>query len=750
MKNNSIKIENISETIEILSGVKSKNMLWEPLIKKEFLSLINYLDIPEESKTNLTDETRRILGRCVPPDAKRGEETGLVIGYVQSGKTMSFTAVSALARDNNYPILIVMAGISVPLSRQSAGRLKRDLRLEEGRTDRSWVEFDNPNGTSDEEAIRSIIANWKDPNVPEADRQTVLIIVMKNHTHLKNVIKVLKGLDLDGMPALIIDDEADQASLNTRAKKDGEESTTYTRIMELCRQIPHHTFLQYTATPQAPLLINIIDKLSPNFTEVLTPGPGYVGGKQFFVEHPELVYMIPASENTEENVQDPPESLIYALKIFFLGVASAVYLKENGNNRNNRSMLIHPSFHTDPHSQFFQWVDEVKKRWEQTLSLPINDADRMELVEDFQTAYDDLVNTVKELPTFDDLLVCLLQAIRITRVEKVNTKNKKGTTPTIEWRNSYSYILIGGQAMDRGFTVQGSTVTYMSRGIGVGNADTLQQRARFLGYKEKYIGYCRIFLDQQMKNAFKDYVEHEEDIRKQLKDYSNSGKLLSEWKRAFLMPDLLQPTRSNILKDSYTRDKLSDSWYTPSIPYGSTDYDEKNRNVVDMFINSVELIPDKGHPSRTSTQKHLVNDRLLLRSVHEKLLLPFIITNQNSSERYTGLLLQLKKYLEQNPEETCTLFVMSRESLGADWQIRQRTVGGELFQGANPDKSGSIYPGDRYIGDQSRVVVELHRLRVIDPSKLVVADDIRSIAIWIPEKMAKAWLVQDQQNKEKC
>src|SRR5690606_5459357 len=145
--------------------------------------------------------------------------------------------------------------------------------------------------------------NWKDDSVPKADRQTILITVMKNHTHLKNLIQVLSALELEGIPALIVDDEADQASMNTKAQKPGEESTTYANIMELCRQLPHHTYLQYTATPQAPLLINLIDKLSPTFIEVLTPGPGYVGGKQFFLDHPELVYTIPDSELTTEETE---------------------------------------------------------------------------------------------------------------------------------------------------------------------------------------------------------------------------------------------------------------------------------------------------------------------------------------------------------------------------------------------------------------------------------------------------------------
>ena len=408
-------MRNITETIDVVTNNGPTPGSWEPAVGEEFLGLLNYLTIPNESKAYVTEETRRILGRCVPPTTESGGRTGLVVGYVQSGKTLSFTAVSALARDNNYPILIVMAGISVPLSGQSVDRLRKDLRIDGNeRTDRSWAQFANPKGKVHEDAIRRVVENWKDPSVSKADRQTVLITVMKNHTHLRNLIEVLGALNLQGIPTLIVDDEADQASLNTKAQKQGEESTTYAKIMDLCRQIPHHTFIQYTATPQAPLLINLIDKLSPTFTEILTPGPGYVGGRQFFHNHSELVHTIPESEATDGVTQDPPDSLVYSMQLYYLGVAAAWSFGENRSNNKNRSMLIHPSHSTEPHNQFFRWVDETQKRWQQTLEH--DDEDREELLEEFKFAYDDLAKTVEDLPEFDRLVeqksICkLLQLI---------------------------------------------------------------------------------------------------------------------------------------------------------------------------------------------------------------------------------------------------------------------------------------------------------------------------------------------------
>ena len=71
---------------------------------------------------------------------------------------------------------------------------------------------------------------------------------------------------------------------------------------------------------------------------------------------------------------------------------------------------------------------------------------------------------------------------------EINTRGNR-RTPQINWGQSYSWILVGGQAMDRGFTVEGLTVTYMPRNLGIGNADTVQQRARFFGYKRAFLGH---------------------------------------------------------------------------------------------------------------------------------------------------------------------------------------------------------------------------------------------------------------------
>ena len=268
---------------------------WTPIIGPETLNFLENV-VPPESRESVHDTAVSILARGIPPTTPIGQETGLVVGYVQSGKTMSFESVAVLARDNAFQVVIVVTGISNLLLRQSTDRLYRDLRLDEPGRAHRWIRFQNPsNDDTTIQAIRDALNSWCDLDTPEEYKKTVLITVLKNHRHLHNLAELCGALNMQNVPVLIVDDEADQASLNTAVAR-REESTTYRRLMALRRTLPSHTYLQYTATPQAPLLISIIDSLSPNFVEVLSPGDTYVGGQEFFGDNLSYVRVIPPQD----------------------------------------------------------------------------------------------------------------------------------------------------------------------------------------------------------------------------------------------------------------------------------------------------------------------------------------------------------------------------------------------------------------------------------------------------------------------
>ena len=720
---------------------------WVPNVGPEGLEFLE-LVVPEPSREDVRDAAVSIMSRAVAPNGADGQETGLVVGYVQSGKTMSFETVAAVARDNGFHMVIVVAGTSNPLFEQSTGRLRRDLRLDEPGRERRWIHFANPDdGDATVQAIRDVLDDWRDAGTPEEFKKTILITVLKNHRRLQNLRDLIQAVGIEGSPVLIIDDEADQASLNNEVAQ-GQESTTYRCLMELRQALPSHTYLQYTATPQAPLLISIIDSLSPNFVQVLDPGEDYVGGQDFFGGNGGLARVIPPQDvPTNANpLNEPPESLLEALKVFMVGVTAGI---QEGRNRGNRSMLVHPSHRTAQHREYYNWVRDIFEEWKRILNLPDNDADKQELIEEFREAYNELDRTVEEgLPPFDELVPSFRFAFRNTRLLEVNAVG--GRTPEVDWRSAYGWILVGGQAMDRGFTIEGLTVTYMPRGIGVGNADTVQQRARFFGYKRSYLGFCRVYLEQGTLTAFQNYVEHEEDIRGQLGAFQEEGRPLNDWKRAFILDVALRPCRNNVLQFDFMRGRFSDDWVAPRVVLSAPTVVQANRDVVTSFIRDLEFADNEGHRDRTDVQRHEVCRGVPLREAIERLLVPFRITGTTDSQRHTGMLLQLSKALEDNPDEVCTVVRMSpaarrRRGIDENGEVTN------LFQGAAPvqprERRGEIYPGDQAIREDGEVTIQIHTLdlsREEGGAQREVMRDVPVIAVWVPARLARGWLDQEQ------
>jgi hypothetical protein len=739
----------MAEVIEIQSNADNEN--WIPFVGDETNELLRSKGFANADRTlnangqRVLDETYRIMQVCGNPNIATNSETGIVIGYVQSGKTLSFTTLTALARDNNYQIVIVIAGTSISLVNQSTNRLSVDLRLNV-RYDRKWTLLQNPTTREDRETIETTLTQWADNTFPNERCRTILITVMKHGSHLGNLTNILDGLNLEGVPVLIIDDEGDQASLNTRARwaarqgidvedlTENDVSTIYRRITGLRAICPHHTFLQYTATPQANLFINIMDRLSPNFIKLLTPGQEYTGGIEFFRNNPNLIIEIPINEiPTPNNVlHDQPESLISALRIFFLGVVAGGLQ----NNHRNRTMLVHPSRLQGDHNQFTNWVRNTCNSWRRLLTGN-DEQEKQELLNDFRISYNQLQTTVNDLPAFEVLTGSdLIHAIQYTPIVEVNSR--RGATPQINWQDSYSWILVGGQSMDRGFTVEGLTVTYMPRNVGVGNVDTIQQRARFFGYKRSYLGYCRVFLDQVTIDAYNFIVEHEEDVRNRLEEFDVSNRHLNDWDREAVLDQMLNLTRANILYDGLDRDRFGDDWYRINAPHDTENLIQSNSTALFDFLNpkAVMFAEDDGHANRTQEQKHLVA-RIPMRECLEHLLNKLKYTRETDSATYSSLRGILKGYLDEHPDDDCLIYLMSANTL-EDWTRRVRRLDRndeiqQLFQGRNPRTGEVIYPGDSEIKNENLLTIQIHLLNIRDTDFASVP----TLAIWIPEHIGR-------------
>ena len=737
-----------TEIIEIIQEADPKSEdSWTPIegetvqaLKKRIM--LSDSDIDDDEWKIIQNEAISVLSKCVSPKAKPKQETGLVIGYVQSGKTLSFTTVAALARDNGYRMVIVITGTSLILTNQSTERLKEALNLPAQPS--RWYhvkssEFIKGRGRSAHTEIptriKNVLYDWEDPMLDSSECRAVLITVMKNHHHLKNLTHILSKLDLSDVPTLIIDDEGDQASLNTKVKK-AEKSPTYQHILSLKECLPHHTFLQYTATPQAPLLINLIDVLSPKFPEVLSPGSKYTGGKAFFRDAPNQICTIPDSEilTKDQQLKEPPESLLEAMRIFFLGVSAGRILGKG----NCWSMMVHPSHKTITHKQFSYWIKKVKNHWSEILAPEGDEIDRQDLLKIFKGSYKNIQKTVSNPPSFEELSAKLSSTIRRTEVHEVNASD--GPTPDVSEFNTDVNILIGGQAMDRGFTVKGLTVTYMSRGKGVSNADNIQQRARFFGYKKDVFEYCRVFLGNHVRIVFECYITHEEYVRESLIEHAKTGKSLDEWARKFPLDNSLNPTRRSVIGIPYHWIKFGGQWYAPKVPHDSIEeVGVTNRSVVEKFLNKFSFQEDEEHSGTTKKRRHRKVD-CRLKDVYEKLLQSFQVKQSVDSQKFNLVCSQIAMYLESNPDAPCTVYHMSsgeprKRSLNDKDKLRG------VFQGSSPDKIA--YLGDVNVKTSGRVNVQIHKF-TIRQKKEERYSDVPVLTVWIPKEISQDWLVQNQ------
>lgn len=702
--------------------------LWRPIVGIEATSLLERKGFEGEAAEKVREENLAILARCLPPTARGENRTGLVIGYVQSGKTLSFTAVTALARDNGFRLVIVLAGTKTNLLDQNQVRLTGDLGIFQDRG-KFWRTLANPrSGSADVESVRSALALWdRYPNNPERCR-TLLLVVMKNATRLDDLRRLLTACDLTNSATIIIDDEGDQAGLNTKSRQNGE-SATYASIVALRRAIPTHTYLEYTATPQAPLLISRIDMLSPQFMQLLEPGGGYVGGRDLFSEGSPYVKLIPPEDLPDvHNPEDgPPASLERAMRLFFLGVAAGVIEGREGN----RTMMLHPSHLTAEHDTYASWARSIKQGWEQVLREPDGSPDLRELRRDFETAYEDLVQTAA-LPPFDDLWGELGYALEDTMVKVVNATN--GRIPTFPWSESFGFILVGGAGLDRGFTVEGLTVTYMPRGAGTGTADTIQQRARFYGYKRGYLGLIRIFVDLAVSDAFTAYVEHEESVRGALR--AHGDRPLTTWRRLFFLDGSLRPTRRSVMALETMRGR-SKEWVYARTPVEAP---ARNREAVDSFVEGLgnQLQDMPGGEGWTEAQRHAVARGLPLEDVYARLLVPLSFEEEDDVFDHMLMLLQIRAALDETPDLTCDLYLMSH---GADRERAVTSTGAieNLFQGANP---GTGYPGDRDMRAETAFTVQVHHLNLHRKDMTPVAANERVVAVRVPEEFRRDGVFQ--------
>jgi hypothetical protein len=466
----------------------------------------------------IRETAMKVSREWVDPLSGGKEQTnGLIYGLVQSGKTGVLTATGAIAADEGYRALIILTSDNEPLYEQTLSRAREAF---------PGMDIIGKREFKDDDAF-----------VDRIKSGTCAIITTKNSRILKTLIENFTGRRLKGLSSLIIDDEADQASLNTKARKaDGSRSAINERIAELRGFFDKSTYLQVTATPQALFLQTPGHDFRPKFTVLSFPGADYVGGDDFFGDESTLVTEFDIhdldllSPGPQPNPRmELPRSLVRALDTFLV---AATY-KRMRDVDDNCAFLCHVSTKTSDHNH----IVNLLRAYKNDLTAGLNGKDK-KLFARLRNAFADLSNTDQGLrrSSFDEIVATIEFFSRGITVKLVNGQ----TDEDVAVESPYN-LFVGGNKLGRGVTIRNLLVSYYGRNPRTPQADTVLQHARMYGYRRRDIGLLRLFLPEELHQVYRAINEMEKGLRALIARHP------TEEFRGIYVESGINPTRRNVL-----------------------------------------------------------------------------------------------------------------------------------------------------------------------------------------------------------
>ena len=679
-----------------------------------FLGSVNFLTDGERSR--IAREAKAILAKGTNPHEPDSSSTSvLVVGDVQSGKTLSFTTTLVLGRENGFRLNIVIAGTKRNLRTQTFSRLNQDLRTN---TDEpTWAVFSNPSHKL-ADALIEMLSDSENTKVP-------VLVVMKTGPSLKKLEVLLTVLKdrLGIIPTLMVDDEADQAGLNVALDKENDASTVYLALRQVREASPKHTFLMYTATSQALTLVSLEDHMSPDYVMLLDSSATYVGAQDLLDENKSRFYArIPSSELMRATSpvpgHKPVKSLKDSLNYFLLAGSLAVYRR----NPVPASMLIHPDLLKTVHEIYEAQVDGYISDLIRQLNPKIRLEERLEFFEkEFGTAIRDLGTTVDlSLATASEpsinvfFIKCLEHLLPLIQVRKINSQRDSFDISQDDWRNHPLWILIGAAKMERGYTIEGLIVTYMPRGVGMGITDNVQQRARFFGNKRAYSDLLRGWLSEDTFFFYKKIAEMEALLKIQLRTALESGSKLKLWSRQLILSPGMQPTR----KAAIGLQNLYVSQIRGGFRFFQNHLFTKSLSDSVTFRHNYGLVRRAFDLSTTyerDTRRNHVNHKIVRIRLRNLLnIMGDWVMSKADKQNFNGLLLGLSVYLDSHPDAEAVIIFM--DSL----EIRRRSATKDssaveleqiaitnLHQG---EDSKTTYLGDRAMYEPNYVTLQIHNV----------------------------------------
>lgn len=579
----------------------------------------------ENQILELEESTRLVTERLSDPERDHIHQVkGLVVGYVQSGKTANFTGVVARAADAGYRLIIILAGTLNILRAQTQRRIDRELigrpfvddeetyaidlknfvdhgGVPSERGEFDWHRLTNIDGDYKrlKQGIQSLEFRKRNKTKPFNHPDNLhledarILVVKKLPSVLKKVAADLKAIKsrLADIPTLVIDDESDQASVNTKEPTIAEikeRTQTNMAIISLLQQLPRAQYVGYTATPFANVLIdpNTIEDLFPrDFIISLSRPSNYMGVADFHdLENPNP--SIPGANETAfvRDVlgdDDSPENLQKALDSYILSGAIKLYRQKIQPDLKSKfrhhTMLIHSSSRTNNHDTMAIAVLNALGNggyltgtaWKRLEALWIADFSKVSLSRAGSFPVPSSFSEIK--PFLGPCWKLLTKGEKPVLIVNGDAKDN----PDFESDNIWK-IIVGGAKLSRGYTIEGLTISYYRRRATA--ADALMQMGRWFGFRDGYRDLVRLYIGRKepaginktidLYKAFEGVCRDEIEFRSELKKYAYppNGKPLLPIQIPPLVPShLLRPTAKNKMYNAFiTFKNASAAWKEPT------------------------------------------------------------------------------------------------------------------------------------------------------------------------------------------
>jgi hypothetical protein len=526
----------------------------DPYYWGRYKKLLGQKHFSAQVVATLDEVTDRILGLMENPE-KLGpwNRRGMVVGHVQSGKTANYTGLICKAADAGYRLIVVIAGIHNNLRNQT------QLRIDEGFVGRDSAKLLSRKedsfigvGTFDQTRRPVTFTNsLKDFSKAMATgvgiplqtlKEPAVFVIKKNSSTLKNLLEWLeehnakRGGKMIEAPMLLIDDEADNASINVSRGK-GEVSRINGQIRSLLGMFERACYVGYTATPFANIFIDpdtddemFREDLFPrNFIVSLDPPTNYFGANRVFLQDSEQIIryiednedVLPLKHEKDFQVITLPNSLMDAVRAFV--VAKAIRLVR-GHAGQHCSMLVNTSRFTDVQTQL---RNELHNRLEFIkASVRVNGAlDAVGALKDSEinALYDIWDREYSHIEGIDWSAIQqkLHDAAAPIKVVEVNSR-ASGTLNYIDHKNNgLNVIAVGGYSLSRGLTLEGLMVSYFLRNSMM--YDTLMQMGRWFGYRPEYDDLCRVWMPEEAESWYAHVAEAIEELREELRRMEVAG-----------------------------------------------------------------------------------------------------------------------------------------------------------------------------------------------------------------------------------